>query len=129
DAAGVHPLLLAIGSERYTPYAERSRPQELLSTANATLVQGHLSLAKYLLIVAGEDAPDLDVRDIPAFLRQLLERVDWQRDLHFQNSTTIDTLDYSGSAINQGSKLVIAAAGAKLRDLPSELSGDLRLPE
>ena len=31
DAAGVHPLLLAIGSERYVPYAERRRPQELLT--------------------------------------------------------------------------------------------------
>ena len=49
DAAGVHPLLLAIGSERYTPYAERRRPQELLTTANAILGQGQLSLAKYLL--------------------------------------------------------------------------------
>ncbi|MEZ4879539.1 MAG: UbiD family decarboxylase [Chitinophagales bacterium] len=33
DAAGVHPLLLAIGSERYTPYYKESRPQELLTTA------------------------------------------------------------------------------------------------
>ena len=52
DAAGVHPLLLAIGSERYVPYAERRRPQELLTAANAILGQGQLSLAKYLLIVA-----------------------------------------------------------------------------
>ena len=36
DAAGVHPLLLAIGSERYVPYGER-RPQELLTLANALL--------------------------------------------------------------------------------------------
>src|SRR5690606_38319025 len=27
DAAGVHPLLLAIGSERYTPYLKVNRPQ------------------------------------------------------------------------------------------------------
>ena len=30
DAAGVHPLLLAIGSERYVPFEERQEPQELL---------------------------------------------------------------------------------------------------
>src|SRR5439155_21352845 len=48
DAAGVHPLLLAIGSERYTPYAELRRPQELLTNANAILGQGQLSLAKFL---------------------------------------------------------------------------------
>ena len=58
DAAGVHPLLLAIGSERYVPYADSARPQELLTCANAMLGQGQLSLAKYLLIVAQEDDPD-----------------------------------------------------------------------
>ena len=62
DAAGVHPLLLAIGSERYVPYDERRRPQELLTSANALLGQGQLSLAKYLLIVAAEDNPELDVQ-------------------------------------------------------------------
>src|SRR5205085_7244531 len=84
DAAGVHPLLLAIGSERYVPYAERRKPQELLTTANAILGQGQLSLAKYLLIVAKEDNPQLDIRDIPGVFRHLLERVDWRNDLHFQ---------------------------------------------
>lgn len=127
DAAGVHPLLLAIGSERYTPYAELRRPQELLTQANAILGQGQMSLAKYLLIIAGEDAPDLDVHDIPAFLRHLLARVDWRRDLHFQTQTTIDTLDYSGSALNEGSKVVIAAVGPPIRELPTELP-EFQLP-
>src|SRR5262249_58026710 len=72
DAAGVHPLLLAIGSERYVPFAERRKPMELLTCANAILGQGQLSLAKYLLIVGKEDAPDLDIHDIPAFFRHLL---------------------------------------------------------
>jgi 4-hydroxy-3-polyprenylbenzoate decarboxylase len=121
DAAGVHPLLLAIGSERYTPYNERRKPQELLTSANALLGQGQLSLAKYLLIVAREDDPDVDIHDIPAFFRHLLERVDWRTDLHFQTCTTIDTLDYSGSALNEGSKVVIAAAGPRRRELPTAL--------
>jgi 4-hydroxy-3-polyprenylbenzoate decarboxylase len=125
DAAGVHPLLLAIGSERYVPFAERRRPQELLTIANAILGQGQLSLAKYLLIVAREDDPALDIHDIEAFLRHLLTRVDWRRDLHFQTRTTIDTLDYSGSGLNEGSKLVIAAAGPPLRELPTELPTEL----
>ncbi|MCK5539433.1 MAG: UbiD family decarboxylase, partial [Deltaproteobacteria bacterium] len=126
DAAGVHPLLLALGSERYLPYEERREPQELLTQANAILGQGQLSLAKYLLIAAQEDNPELDLNDLPAFLQHLLERVDWRRDLHFQTRTTIDTLDYSGSGLNQGSKVVIAAVGDKRRDLlgkwPSEWS-------
>lgn len=128
DAAGVHPLLLAIGSERYVPYATTRSPQELLTTANAILGQGQLSLAKYLFIVAGEDDPNLDIHDIAGFFRHVLERVDWQNDLHFQTRTTIDTLDYSGSGFNQGSKVVIAAAGPRRRALGTVLPGDLVLP-
>jgi 4-hydroxy-3-polyprenylbenzoate decarboxylase len=129
DAAGVHPLLLAIAAERYVPYADVRTPQELLTSAHAILGQGQMSLAKYLLIVAREDDPKLDIHAISAFFRHLLERVDWASDLHFQTRTTIDTLDYSGHGLNQGSKVVIAAAGPRRRGLPVELPADLRLPE
>ena len=129
DAAGVHPLLLAIGSERYVPYAPRRQPQELLTQANAMLGQGQMSLAKYLLIAAKEDAPALDMHDIAAFLQHVLARVDWRRDLHFHTRTTIDTLDYSGSGLNEGSKLVIAAVGEPVRALPDELPVGLALPD
>jgi 4-hydroxy-3-polyprenylbenzoate decarboxylase len=128
DAAGVHPLLLAVGSERYVPYGERREPQELLTVANAILGQGQLSLAKYLMIVSHEDAPRLDIHDIPAYLRHLLERIDFRRDLHFQTATTMDTLDYSGGALNSGSKVVFAAVGDKRRELGVELPAELRLP-
>jgi 4-hydroxy-3-polyprenylbenzoate decarboxylase len=129
DAAGVHPLLLAVGSERYWPFAETQRPQELLTQANAILGQGQLSLAKFLLIANQADDPRLDLHDVAAFLRHILERADWTRDLHFQTETTIDTLDYSGSALNTGSKVVIAAVGPKQHDLLTELPTDLRLPD
>ena len=129
DAAGVHPLLLAIGSERYTPYQELDQPQELLTQANAILGQGQLSLAKYLWIVARDDDPRLDVHDIGAFFRHVLQRVDWQRDLHFQTRTTIDTLDYTGSGLNAGSNVVIAAGGPPRRTLLTDVPADLRLPE
>jgi 4-hydroxy-3-polyprenylbenzoate decarboxylase len=123
DAAGVHPLLLAIGSERYTPYNPRRRPQELLTTANAILGQGQLSLAKYLWIAAREDELCLHIQDIPQFFSHMLRRADWTRDLHFHTRTTIDTLDYSGDAINEGSKLVIAAVGPPVRELPTSADG------
>jgi 4-hydroxy-3-polyprenylbenzoate decarboxylase len=130
DAAGVHPLLLALGSERYVPYAAVRRPQELLTLANAVLGQGQLSLAKYLFIAAKEDDPDLDVHDTGAFLRHVLERFDPQSDLHFQTRTTIDTLDYSaGMGLNVGSKLVVAAAGPKRRELARDVPAGLNLPE
>ncbi|UFS69670.1 UbiD family decarboxylase [Geomonas sp. RF6] len=129
DAAGVHPLLLAIGSERYVPYAERNTPQELLTIANAILGQGQLSLAKYLMISCHEDDPHLDVHDIASFLRHVLERIDLTRDLHFQTATTMDTLDYTGGALNSGSKVVFAAVGEKRRTLATELPADFRLPD
>ncbi len=111
DAAGVHPLLLAIGSERYWPFADSQRPQEILTQANAILGQGQLSLAKFLWIANEADDPALDVNDVAAFFKHMLQRADWTRDLHFQTQTTMDTLDYSGGALNAGSKVVIAAVG------------------
>jgi 4-hydroxy-3-polyprenylbenzoate decarboxylase len=129
DAAGVHPLLLALGSERYVPFEERQEPQELLTHANAILGQGQLSLAKYLFMAAAEDDARLDVRDVSAFLQHVLARVDWRRDLHFQTQTTIDTLDYSGTGLNRGSKLVLAAVGRPRRTLPTALPPALRLPD
>ncbi|MBA4029753.1 MAG: 3-octaprenyl-4-hydroxybenzoate carboxy-lyase [Planctomyces sp.] len=128
DAAGVHPLLLAIGSERYVPYATKRKPQELLTQANAILGQGQLSLAKYLFVTAHEDEPSLDIHDIEAYFQHVLRRVDWTRDLHFQTRTTMDTLDYSGSGFNEGSKVVVAAAGPVRRELPTSLPSELSLP-
>ena len=71
------------------------------------------------------------VNNVPAFFAHVLERVHFDRDLHFQTATTIDTLDYTGTSLNHGSKVVIAAAGAKcreLRDNPSDLAS-LALPQ
>lgn len=128
DAAGVHPLLLAIASERYVPYAAERQPQELLTIANSILGQGQLSLAKYLFIAAQEDAPGLHTHDIAAFLAHVLERADWRKNLHFQTATTIDTLDYSGSGLNQGSKVVIAAAGPVRHKLARAVPAGLEFP-
>ncbi|MBB3113887.1 4-hydroxy-3-polyprenylbenzoate decarboxylase [Paenibacillus phyllosphaerae] len=120
DAAGVHPLLFAIGSERYTPYAQAKQPTELLTLANRILGTGQLSLAKYLFITAENERP-LDSHDETEFLAYILERIDLRRDIHFQTNTTIDTLDYSGTGLNTGSKVVFAAYGDKLRELCREV--------
>jgi 4-hydroxy-3-polyprenylbenzoate decarboxylase len=128
DASGVHPLMLAIGSERYMPYRER-QPQEILVQANAILGYGPCSLSKYLMILADDDVPNLDIHDTEAFFCELLKRVDWTRDLHFQTRTSMDTLDYSGTAINEGSKVVFAAAGSVKRNLTKDIPNDLDLPE
>ena len=126
DAAGVHPLLLAIGKERYMPFRER-KPEEILTIANRILGSGQTSLAKFLFIAAEEN--NLDTHNLPRFFHHVLERVDWMRDLHFQTRTTIDTLDYSGSGWNEGSKVVVACCGEARRKLSSKLPDNLTLPE
>jgi len=120
DAAGVHPLLLAIGSERYTPYAPARQPSELLTIANHVLGTGQLSLAKFLFITA-DDTNKLNTGDISAYLQFILQRIDLKRDIHFYTNTTIDTLDYSGTSLNSGSKVVLAAYGEIIRQLAKEI--------
>jgi len=128
DAAGVHPLLFAIGSERYTPYLKERKPQEILTIANHILGKNQLSLAKYLFIAAREDNEQLSTNNIADFLQHMLERLDTAKDLHFYTNTTIDTLDYSGDGLNTGSKVVFAAAGEKRRELMQNLPNNLSLP-
>lgn len=127
DAAGVHPLLLAVGHERYMPFRPRV-PEEILTIANHILGTGQTSLAKFLFIAAEDDDPALDTHDIPHFFDHFLARVDWSRDLHFQTKTTIDTLDYSGSGWNAGSKVVAACRGEKRRTLATNVPGRFSLP-
>ena len=127
DVAGVHPLLLAIGSERYMSYLRPNEPQELLTQANAVLGNGQLSLAKYLWIC--DDPKDqLKISDYQAFIQHVLERADWRRDLHFYTQSTIDTLDYSGVGFNRGSKVVIAATGEATQSLCTSIPDSMSLP-
>jgi 4-hydroxy-3-polyprenylbenzoate decarboxylase len=128
DAAGVHPLLLAIGSERYTPYLENKKPAEILTIANHILGTGQLSLAKFVWITAEEkkskgdnSAVEIDVNNVPAFFQYMLSRMDFSTDLHFYTNTTMDTLDYSGDGLNSGSKLVLAAYGDLRRNLATSV--------
>jgi 4-hydroxy-3-polyprenylbenzoate decarboxylase len=116
DAAGVHPLLLAIGSERYTPYTPTKQPAEILTIANHLLGTGQLSLAKFLFITA-DDTNTISTNNIEAYLAYVLQRINLKRDVHFYTNTTIDTLDYSGEGLNSGSKVVLAAYGDVIREL------------
>ena len=137
DAAGVHPLLLAIGSERYTPYLDNKKPAEILTIANHILGTGQLSLAKFLWITAESITSQKDnatlvsnnsvattvpsVHKVDEFLQYMLCRMDFSNDLHFHTKTTMDTLDYSGDDLNSGSKLVLAAYGNQRRKLATIL--------
>ncbi|MBK8494854.1 MAG: UbiD family decarboxylase [Chitinophagaceae bacterium] len=122
DAAGVHPLLLAIGSERYTPYSPARQPAEILTIANHVLGTGQLSLAKFLFITADDDNA-VSTNNIEAYFRFVLERINFKRDIHFYTNTTIDTLDYSGESLNSGSKVVLAAYGNRYGTLGTTIPG------
>ena len=152
DAAGVHPLLLAIGSERYTPFLENKKPAEILTIANHILGTGQLSLAKFVWITAeakkvkgielkDNNAEDnqttgisgtksttnkLDVNNVPEFFEYMLSRMDFSNDLHFYTHTTMDTLDYSGDGLNSGSKLVLAAYGDVRRKLATAIPENIK---
>lgn len=125
DAAGVHPLLLAVGSERYTPYMPTQQPSEILTIANHILGTGQLSLAKFLFITA-DNTNQLNIHNVRAYMEYVLERIDLTRDIHFYTNTTIDTLDYSGTGLNSGSKVVLAAYGAIKRTLCTEVPDALK---
>lgn len=125
DAAGVHPLLLAIGSERYTPYMPAKQPAEILTIANHILGTGQLSLAKFLFITA-DDTNHLTTHSVIDFMKFMLQRIDLSRDIHFYTNTTIDTLDYSGTGLNSGSKVVFAAYGEIRRELCTEVPAALK---
>ncbi|MES2848232.1 MAG: UbiD family decarboxylase [Bacteroidota bacterium] len=125
DAAGVHPLLLAIGSERYTPYTPTKQPAEILTIANHILGTGQLSLAKFLFITA-DDSNKLNTHDVQAYLEFVLRRIDPAKDIHFYTNTTIDTLDYSGTSLNSGSKVVLAAYGDVKRELVTEVPASVQ---
>ena len=116
DAAGVHPLLLAIGSERYTPYLTNKQPAEILTIANHILGTGQLSLAKFVFITADE-TNQLSTHHVQEYFEYILARLDLANDIHFYTKTTMDTLDYSGDGLNTGSKVVIAAYGDVKRNL------------
>ena len=125
DAAGVHPLLLAIGSERYTPFLQNKKPAEILTIANHVLGTGQLSLAKFVFITA-DDSNQLSTHHVPAYFKFLLERIDLNSDIHFYTKTTMDTLDYSGENLNAGSKVVIAAYGDVKRSLAKSVPNEIQ---
>jgi len=101
DAAGVHPLLLAIGSERYVPYATVRKPQELLTIATrfwpgsivARQVPVHRRERRQSRV--GHSRRD-------RVLRHILEGD--CGPIYISRPSTIDTLDYSGTGLNEGSK-------------------------
>ena len=124
DEAGVHPLALAIGTERYTPYLNSQKPAEIITTGLQILGTGQLSLTKYLFITS-DSKNILSIKPFQQYFNYILERVDWSENLHFITNTTIDTLDYSANSLNFGSKVLISIGETKKRSLAPEIPTSL----
>lgn len=103
---GFHALAAAVVKERYA--------REALVSAFRILGEGQLSLTKFLLVT---DTPR-DLKDFRGTLSHVLARADFARDLFVFDQTAMDTLDYTGAALNRGSKGVLMGTGPAIRDLP-----------
>ncbi len=102
------------------PFRE-PKPEEIITQAYKILGTGQTSLAKYLFITTKFSNEQLDIHNVESFFIHILERVDWETNLHFQTKVTIDTLDYSGSGWNEGSKVIVGVHGKPTRTLKSTL--------
>jgi 3-polyprenyl-4-hydroxybenzoate decarboxylase len=105
---GYHSLSAAVVKQRY--------PREAMASAFRILGEGQLSLTKFLLVV---DRP-VDLKDFRATLTHVLERTRPESDLFVFANLSMDTLDYTGPAVNEGSKGVWLGVGEKVRDLPEK---------
>jgi UbiD family decarboxylase len=105
---GYHALAGAIVKERYA--------REAMVSAFRVLGEGQLSLTKFLLVT---DQP-VDLRDFRATLEHILARTRPETDLYIVANLSMDTLDYTGPAVNRGSKGVWLGLGDPVRDLPRE---------
>ena len=103
---GYHSLAAAVVKERYK--------REAMSSAFRILGEGQLSLTKFLLVVDQQ----LDLADFSTVLQHLLRRTRPETDLFVFSNLSMDTLDYSGPRVNEGSKGVWMGLGEPVRDLP-----------
>jgi UbiD family decarboxylase len=105
---GYHSLAAAVVRERYR--------REAMASAFRILGEGQLALTKFLLVV---DRP-VDLRDFRATLEHLLARTQTESDLFVFPNLAMDTLDYTGPRVNEGSKGVWLGLGEPVRELRRE---------
>ncbi len=113
---GFHSLSAAVVTERYY--------RECMRSAFRILGEGQLSLTKFLLLTD----QNVDLRDFRDTLTHILERFRPETDLFIFSNLSLDTLDYTGPALNKGSRGVMLGIGEKVRTLPTEFLGELPRP-
>ena len=110
---GFHSLAAAVVQERYG--------REALSAGFRILGEGQLTLTKFLLLTDRLQ----NLRDFKSLFEHILERTEWQRDLHIFSQTAFDTLDYASGKVNYGSKAILMGTGEAKRELTRKFRGDL----
>lgn len=103
---GYHALAGAVVKERFK--------REAVSAAFRILGEGQLALTKFLWVL---DRP-VDLRDPKQVLPELLRRFRPETDLYVVSNLSMDTLDYSGPSVNEGSKGIMLGVGEPWRELP-----------
>jgi UbiD family decarboxylase len=105
---GYHSLGAAVVKQRYK--------REAMASAFRILGEGQLSLTKFLLLTDRH----VDLKDFRATLEHLLARTQPETDLYVFSNLSMDTLDYTGPVVNEGSKGVWLGLGDPVRELPRE---------
>jgi len=113
---GYHALAAAVVKQRYR--------REAMVSAFRILGEGQLSLTKFLLVTDRR----VDLRDFRATLSHVLERTRPETDLYVFANLSMDTLDYTGPAVNEGSKGVWLGLGDPVRQLPQEFRPRAAVP-
>jgi UbiD family decarboxylase len=110
---GYHSLSAAVVRQRYK--------REAMASAFRILGEGQLSLTKFLLVL---DRP-CDLKDFRTVLTEVLRRADFRTDLFVFANLAMDSLDYAGPRVNEGSKGVLLGVGEPIRDLQRHFQGPL----
>ena len=107
---GYHSLAAAVVKDRYS--------REAMASAFRILGEGQLSLTKFLLVTDRR----VDLKNFRSTLEHVLERTNPETDLYVFSNLSMDTLDYTGPAVNLGSKGVWLGLGDPVRTLPREFN-------
>jgi 4-hydroxybenzoate decarboxylase subunit C len=113
---GYHSLGAAVVKQRYK--------REAMASAFRILGEGQLSLTKFLLLTDQH----VDLKDFRATLEHVLARTQPQTDLYVFSNLSMDTLDYTGPIVNEGSKGVWVGLGDPVRELPREFRPSVVVP-
>jgi UbiD family decarboxylase len=107
---GYHSLGAAVVKQRYA--------REAMASAFRILGEGQLSLTKVLLLTDTH----VDLKNFRATLEHVLARTNTETDLYVFSNLSMDTLDYTGPTVNEGSKGVWLGLGDPVRELPRQFS-------